>query len=215
MYKSTTVLKICGNFVQKIKEHMNHIEDIIRNNGGYITANQAKAVNRTTYYKVLELVRNGNLVRIRPGVYLLPDEMAKTMIDVKKVIPGGVLCMYSAWAYYELTTQIPTEYYVAIARNKKVRLPEYPPVTIYRWDEVAYKTGITQANIEGIDVPVYDIEKSVCDAIKHRNKIGIDVSSEILRNYLNRKTRDIDKLMKYAKIMRVASTIKKYLEIQL
>lgn len=194
---------------------MNHIEDIIRNNGGYITANQAKAVNRTTYYKVLELVRNGDLVRIRPGVYLLPDEMAKTMIDVGKVIPGGILCMYSAWSYYELTTQIPTEYYVAIPRSRKVRLPEYPPITIYRWDEVAYKTGITQANMEGIDVPVYDIEKSVCDAIKHRNKIGIDVSSEILKNYLNRKTRDIDKLMKYAKIMRVASTIKKYLEIQL
>jgi predicted transcriptional regulator of viral defense system len=80
---------------------------------------------------------------------------------------------------------------------------------------VAYETGITHTVIEGITVPVYDIEKSVCDAIKHRNKIGIDVSSEILKNYLSRKTRDIDKLMKYAKIMRVASTIKKYLEIQL
>ena len=208
-------MKICGNFVQKIKEGMDYIENIIRNNGGYITANQAKAVNRTTYYKVLELVRNGDLVRIRPGVYLLPDEMAKTMIDVEKVIPGGVLCMYSAWSHYELTTQIPSEYYIAIARNRKVRTPEYPPITIYRWDEVAYETGITHTVIEGIDVPIYDIEKSVCDAIKHRNKIGIDVSSEILKNYLNRKTRDIDKLMKYAKIMRVASTMKKYLEIQL
>ena len=107
------------------------------------------------------------------------------------------------------------EDYIAIARNRKVRTPEYPPITIYRWDEVAYETGITHTVIEGITVPVYDIEKSVCDAIKHRNKIGIDVSSEILKNYLSRKTRDIDKLMKYAKIMRVASTIKKYLEIQL
>lgn len=52
---------------------MEYIENIIRNNGGYITANQAKAVNRTTYYKVLELVRNGDLVRIRPGVYLLEN----------------------------------------------------------------------------------------------------------------------------------------------
>ncbi len=196
-------------------EDMNYIEDIIQNNGGYITAGQAKAVSRATYYKVLELVKNGELIRIRSGVYLLPDEMAKTMIDVEKVIPGGVLCMYSAWSHYGLTTQIPTGYYVAIARNRKVRIPEYPPITIYRWGKVAYKTGIIHTVIEGIDVSVYDIEKSVCDAIKHRNKIGIDVSSEILKNYLNRKTRDIDKLMKYAKIMRVASTMKKYLEIQL
>ena len=60
---------------------MEYIENIIRNNGGYITANQAKAVNRTTYYKVLELVRNGDLVRIRPGVYLLPDTLHGPIMD--------------------------------------------------------------------------------------------------------------------------------------
>ena len=94
-------------------------------------------------------------------------------------------------------------------------MPEYPPITLCFWNKTTYELGVVDAEIDGYNVPVYDIEKSVCDAIKHRNKIGIDVSSEILKNYLSRKTRDIDKLMKYAKIMRVASTIRKYLEIQL
>ena len=194
---------------------MKGIEAYIRENGGYITARQAKALGRTTYYKILKQVKDGTLTRVRKGVYMLTDELANTMINIRKIIPGGVLCLYSAWAYYELTTQIPTEYYVAIEKSRKIRVPDYPPITLCFWKENIYKLGVVNALIDGYDIPIYDIEKSVCDAIRYRNKIGIDVSSEILKNYLNRKTRDIDKLMKYAKSMRVASTIKKYLEIQL
>lgn len=194
---------------------MEDIEAFIKKNGGYITAEQAKSLGRTTYYKILEQVKQGSIVRVRQGVYAMADKVADTMIDIRKIIPDGVLCLYSAWAHYELTTQIPTEYYIAIERNRKVRVPEYPPITLCFWNKNSYELGVVNAEIDGYNVPVYDIEKSVCDAIKHRNKIGIDVSSEILKNYLSRKTRDIDKLMKYAKIMRVASTMKKYLEIQL
>ena len=194
---------------------MKGIEEYIRENGGYITARQAKALGRTTYYKILKQVKDGTLTRVRQGVYMLTDELANTMIDIRKIIPGGVLCLYSAWAYYELTTQIPTEYYVAIEKSRKIHVPDYPPITLCFWKENIYKLGVVNALIDGYDIPIYDIEKSVCDAIRYRNKIGIDISSEILKNYLNRKTRDIDKLMKYAKSMRVASTIKKYLEIQL
>ncbi len=194
---------------------MDGIETYIRKNGGYITARQAKALGRTTYYKVLELVKEGTLTRIRQGVYALTDELANTMVDIRKIIPEGVLCLYSAWAYYRLTTQIPSGYYVAIEKSRKIRVPDYPPITLCFWKENMYKLGIVNTLIDGYDVPIYDIEKSVCDAIKYRNKIGIDVSSEILKTYLGRKDRNIDKLMKYAKVMRVASTLKKYLEIQL
>jgi hypothetical protein len=194
---------------------MKEIEAYIRKNGGYITARQAKALGRTTYYKVLDQVKEGTLTRVRQGVYALTEELANTMVDIRKIIPDGVLCLYSAWAYYRLTTQIPSEYYVAIERSRKIRVPDYPPITLCFWREEIYKLGVVNALIDGYDVPIYDIEKSVCDAIKYRNKIGIDVSSEILKTYLGRKNRDINKLIKYAKIMRVALTLKKYLEVQL
>ena len=75
--------------------------------------------------------------------------------------------------------------------------------------------GIKRERIGGIEVSIYDMEKSVCDALRNRNKIGIDVSSEILRNYLSRKERNITQLTSYAKSMRIAGILNNYLEIQL
>lgn len=72
------------------------------------------------YYGIKKEVDSGNVLRIKNGVYMLPEELANSMIDVERIIPGGVVCMYSAWTYYGLTTQIPNGYYVAIEKHRKV-----------------------------------------------------------------------------------------------
>jgi len=94
-------------------------------------------------------------------------------------------------------------------------LPDYPPVKLYWWAESAYSTGIIEMEIEEFSVKVYDMEKSVCDAVRFRNKIGIDVCSEIVHAYLGKRERNIDKLMKYANVLRVGKTMKSYHEILL
>lgn len=90
-----------------------------------------------------------------------------------------------------------------------------PPIILNYWDSSIYTIGIKHERIGGIEVSIYDMEKSVCDALRNRNKIGIDVSSEILRNYLSRKERNITQLTSYAKSMRIAGILNNYLEIQL
>lgn len=178
----------------------------IREHGGYIRAKDID--NRAMYDQLLAEVANGNVVRIRNGIYALPEEMAKTMIDVEKIVPGGVVCMYSAWAYYELTTKLPPDICIAIEKKRKVILPDYPPVALYYWSQSVFELGISEREIEGYKVRVYDLEKSVCDAVKFRNKIGIDISSEILKNYLVRSDRNLTRLYEYAKKMRVANIMK-------
>ena len=81
----------------------------MRSQGGYIRAKDIKD-NRPMYDQLLAEVAKGNVVRLRNGIYALPDEMTKTMIDVETIVPDGILCMYSAWAYYELTTKLPPWY---------------------------------------------------------------------------------------------------------
>ena len=179
------------------------IVSFIREHGGYIRAKDID--NRAMYDQLLAEVTKGNVVRIRNGIYALPEEMAKTMIDVEKIVPGGVVCMYSAWAYYELTTKLPPDICIAIEKKRKVILPDYPPVALYYWSQSAFELGISEREIEGYKVRIYDIEKSVCDAVKFRNKIGIDISSEILKNYLVRSDRNLTRLNEYAKKMRVAN----------
>ena len=146
-------------------------------------------------------------MRVRAGVYALPDEMAKPMIDVERVVPSGVVCMFTAWEHYDLTTKLPPAICVAIEKNRKVRVPDYPPISLYYWTQSAYELGVVDTDIDGFHVRIYDMEKSVCDAVKFRNKIGLDVSSEILRNYLQRKERNLERLHEYARKMRIETTL--------
>jgi predicted transcriptional regulator of viral defense system len=178
----------------------------MKSQGGYIRAKDIKD-NRPMYDQLLAEVAKGNVVRLRNGIYALPDEMAKTMIDVERFVPGGILCMYSAWAYYELTTKLPPDICIAIEKKRKVILPDYPPISLYYWSQSALEIGVTKQEIDGYNVRIYDLEKSVCDAVKFRNKIGIDISSEILKNYLKRTDRNLTRLNEYAKRMRVANTM--------
>ena len=176
----------------------------IKSQGGYIRARDIKD-NRPMYDQLLSEVAKGNVVRLRNGIYALPDEMAKTMVDVETIVPGGILCMYSAWAYYELTTKLPPEICIAIEKKRKVTLPDYPPISLYYWSQTTIEIGVIQQEIDGYKVKIYDLEKSVCDAVKFRNKIGIDISSEVLKNYLKRPDKNLTRLNEYAKQMRVAN----------
>ena len=165
------------------------------------------------YHQALQKVQSGELLRLRPGVFAEPATLADTMLDIDVLVPGGVLCMYSAWEHYELTTQIPSAFCIAIQRKRKLVLPEFPPVTLYYWSDHLLEFGITMTEVHGHKVRVTDLERSVCDAIKYRNKIGLDVCAEILKAYLHRADRNIAKLIEYAKKLRVAATLKTYLEI--
>lgn len=104
------------------------LKHLIEQNKGYITRKQIIG-NRYLYYQLLESVKLGEIIRLKPGVYCIDDAMAETMIDLDKIVPEGVLCLYSSWAHYGLTTQISQGFYVAIPRKKKVILPDYPPLS--------------------------------------------------------------------------------------
>lgn len=89
-----------------------NITEYITRNGGYISSAEAKKVS--LYDQLLYGTRTGRIVRLRRGVYAINNGLAKQMIDVETLVPGGVLCLYSAWSYHELTTQIPQAYHIAV-----------------------------------------------------------------------------------------------------
>ena len=184
---------------------MNDILNIIKESGGYISRQEIS--DEATYAQLLREVDKGNVIRLKSGVYTLPEELAKPMVDIDRIVPNGVLCLYSAWYVYGLTTQIPVEHCVAVEKSRKVVLPDYPPIKIWFWSEKEYTIGIVEREIEGHRCKIYDVEKSVCDAIRMRNKIGMDVCSEIVRNYMKCEDRDLNKLSEYAKALRVGTVL--------
>ena len=137
------------------------------------------------------------------------------MIDVERIVSGGVLCLYSAFSYHRLSTQIPASYCVAIDAKRKVALPAYPPIDLFYWKKENLEFGIAKEYISGYEVRITDLERTVCDAVKYRNKIGLDVCGEILDSFLRRSDRNISLLYDYAWKLRVYNTITKYLETRL
>jgi len=188
--------------------------DILKKNKGYLSSREL--ITNSMRYQLKKMIDKGLVVRIKRGVYCLEDELSKRqIIDIERIVPGSVLCLYSAWSFYQLTLNISNAYYLAIEKSRKITIPNYPHVKLVFLKKEYYELGIEETEIEGIKVKIYDIEKSVCDAVKYRNKIGMEITTEIIRNYLAMKTRNIDKLVKYAKRMRIFTTIKMYIEIQL
>lgn len=180
---------------------------------GYISTKEV--LGRTAYYKLLKATKSGEITRIKRGVYATDDHLAKQMLDMEMVVPDSVLCMYSAWSHYQLTTQVPQAHCLAVKRGRKVILPDYPPIVLYHFSDIAFNLGIDETEIEGFKVRIYNVEKCVCDAVKFRTRIGIDVCTEIIKEYLKRKDRNIGKLMEYASMLRVAKTLSNYLQMEL
>lgn len=188
---------------------------MIENKRRFMSASVAKSKGRGAYYKLLESAKEGDVVCIRRGVYATMEQLADIMIDLDTVVPGGVFCLFSAWNIHGLTTSLPQAYHVAIKRGRKIRLPEFPPMEFHFITEALMDLGVEERMVSGYKVKVYNLERSVCDAIKYRNKVGMDVCSEIVNNYLALPDRNLTLLMDYADKLRVAKTLQKYLEIKL
>jgi predicted transcriptional regulator of viral defense system len=184
------------------------IIDVFRQNGGILTSKDL--LTPALRYHIQEMVRSGIITRVRQGIYILNNENfdINPQLLFQTMIPNGVFCLYTAWDYFELTTYTSSEYHIAVPRDIKVHLPEPYFAKIYHWSTDQYQLGITKVPIDGEEVNMYNIEKSVCDAVKFRNKIGHDLSIEILKNYLQRSERNLDLLMKYAKVVRIGEIIR-------
>ena len=137
------------------------------------------------------------------------------MIDIEAIIPGGILCSWSAWSIHQLTTTMPQAYHIAIKRDRKVVTPSFPSIELHHYTASILEIGVSKMFLEGYNIRIYDIERCVCDAIKFRNKIGMDVCSEIIDNYLVRLERNISKLLDYAKQLRVGTILEDYLQVKL
>ncbi|MBR5061382.1 MAG: hypothetical protein IKX24_04480 [Prevotella sp.] len=189
---------------------MNSILQKIEAQGGILSVSELSG--QAEYKRLLRAFKRGEIVRIRQGVYAEPSSLLNSMIDVERMIPKGVVCMYSAWNYYQLSTTVPPAFCIAIDSKRKVVIPNSIPVHLYYWKEDYLLFGISEKDISGYHVHITDLERSVCDAVKYRNKIGLDICAEIIRNYVKRKEKNLSRLSEYGKRLRICKVINSYIE---
>lgn len=157
----------------------------------------------------------GKLQRIGRGLYVLPGSGVTehhSMAEACKRVPKGVVCLLSALSFHELTTQAPFEVWLAIGEKAWRPRLEYPPLRIVHFSKAALNAGVEEHQIEGVNVHVYSPAKTVADCFKYRNKIGLDVAIEALRECRRARHCTMDDLWHYADICRVRNVMRPYLE---
>lgn len=188
--------------------------EVFKTHHGVLRTQQAIRLGiapRTLY----QMCATGMLIRQSRGLYRLAEADLSAHTDLVQValrVPKGVICLISALSFHDLTTQIPHQVYVALPIDAEKPRLEYPPIRLFWLSAQAYSAGIKRYSLEDIDVKIYNVEKTIADCFKYRNKIGLDVALEALRTYRGQPGFDIATLLHYARIDRVERVIKPYLE---
>ena len=162
------------------------------------------------------LCKEGLLERRERGIYVIPKldlGEYQQLIEACKKVPSGIICLLSALQFHEVTTQSPHKIWMAVKNNMRAPKSSTLPLHIIRYSGKAFESGIETYNIKGATLRVYSLAKTVADCFKHRNKIGIDVAIEALRESRRTKKCSIDDLWFHAKICRVSNVIKPYMEM--
>jgi predicted transcriptional regulator of viral defense system len=162
-----------------------------------------------------QLAQRGLVHKVSRGLYALPQRKASEFASLAEVAskhPQALMCLLSALAFHGLTTQAPFEVWVAV--DNKARAPQmpYPPLRIARFSGPALSEGVELHNIEGVPVKITSVPKTIADCFKYRNKIGLDVAMEALKEAWSAKRVSMDELWHYGQICRVQNVMRPYLE---
>lgn len=123
-----------------------------------------------------------------------------------------MLCLVSALAFHELTTEIPHRLHVALTRGAETPRIEHPPVQIYRFSASTHKAGIETHDVDGVPLRVYSAEKTIADCFKFRREVGMETTLAALKAYRRSRRFDVNKLMRFARLCRVEKVLKPYVE---
>ena len=169
-----------------------------------------------SYYKINQMVEQGMLIKLNKKYYENAnfDGEESDFYYAYAFVPEGVVCLLSAAVYYNLSTYRPEAIDVAIPRKAKVStLPDWPELNVCYFTNDRFDTGIKTVEDGNNRFRIYDIEKTVVDVVFYREKVGIEETKEILINYLNRGDRDLNRLIRYAELLKCGDVMKKYLEV--
>ena len=161
------------------------------------------------------LVQAGKLDRVARGLYALPGAAMsehRSLAEVALRVPRGVVCLLSALQFHEIGTQAPFEVWLAIPNRVTAPRIEHPAIRVVRMSDDALTEGLQRKRIDGVEVSIFNPARSVVDCFKFRNKIGLDVALEALREGWRERRFTMDELWHHATLQRVANVMRPYIE---
>ena len=188
---------------------------IFREHGGLLRTKDAirLGIHPRTLYGMRDA---GELEKISRGHYRLADlpQLGNPdLVATALAVPKGVICLISALSYHDVGTQIPHTVDIAIRKDTKRPRLDYPPIRTFWFSGPAFTEGVQVHNIDCVPVRIYSPAKTVADCFKCRNKVGLDVAMEALREVKRNRLATVNELFQMARVCRVANVMRPYLEV--
>jgi predicted transcriptional regulator of viral defense system len=193
--------------------HSQRVLDLVGQKG-LLRASDLDAINAPRVV-LTRLTAAGLLERVGRGLYRLPNSPwseHESLVTVATKVPQAVFCLLTALQFFDLTTQLPRQVWIAMPRGSHAPRLDYPPIKMVQFTDDAYTAGVEELERDGVKFRVFCVAKTVADCFKHRNKIGLDVALEALKDARTRNKASIDDIWRFAKICRVANVMRPYLE---
>ena len=193
------------------------LEQFLREHGGFVRLEDLRqqGIDRRHLYALAE---EGSVERVAQGLYRSTDvELcpADDLAEAAIAVPRGVICLVSALVYHDLTDENPSWVHMAIENKRWAPHVITPPVKAYYFSGEAFSAGIEEVQLDGVPVRVYNVEKTLADCLKYRHKLAPGVPQAALRDYVRRHKLRADQLLHYARICRVESLLRLYMEVLL
>lgn len=203
-----------GRSKSKRRNRFQNALAVFKERGGMLRTSEAiySGIHPDTLYTMRDA---GILEKVSRGVYRLADGLPLSnpdLVTVAKRVTNGVICLISALAFHDITTQIPHEVHVALPRGAEEPRLDHPPIHTYRFTGKSFTDGVMIHELDSVPVRIYGPEKTLADCFKFRNKIGLDTAVEALRLYRERQSVRVDEIMHFASICRVTKIMRPYLE---
>jgi predicted transcriptional regulator of viral defense system len=182
--------------------------------GGTLSASEAARAGIHSQ-QLSRLVREGRLERVTRGQYRIPGQPVTEhhgLAVAARSVPHGVVCLLSALGFHGIGSQLPFEVWMAIDRRSRAPAVHYPPLRLVRFSKTSLSTGVETHRIERQVVKVYSVPKTLADLFKYRNKVGLEVALEALREAWRERRFTMEEIDRYAKICRVERVMRPYLE---
>lgn len=195
------------------RTHTQRILDLARQKG-VLRARDLDAIDAPRI-ALTRLTAAGRLEKLGHGLYRLAgtqDSEHESFAAVATKAPQAVFCLLSALQFHELTTQLPRQVWIAMPRGSHAPRMDYPPIRMVQFTGEAYAAGVEEIERDGVKLHVFSAAKTVADCFKHRNKIGLDVAIEALKDACARNKATMDDIWRYGEICRVANVMRPFME---
>ena len=197
----------------KFNTQTQHALDLVRQMGILRPSNlQGFGIPRVV---LARLTASGELEKVARGLYRLPDTSVseqESLATIAVKVPQAVFCLLTALQIHELTTQLSRQIWISMPQGSHTPKIDYPPVKMVQFSGEAFSEGIETIQADQVVLRVYSVAKTVADCFKHRNKIGLDVAIEALKDARARNKVSANELWRFAKICRVANVMRPYIE---